>query len=136
MEEKYGATTGRPRDCGWFDGVQAKYSVMINGMTGISLVKLDVFDHYDTIKFCTHYEIDGIQTQQFPANISAIEKAKPVYKEFTGWETPTAGITDYRKLPARAKEYLNFIADYLSVNIYYISTGPDRSQTIVCGDYL
>ena len=129
--KEYGATTGRPRDCGWFDGVQAKYSVMINGMTAISLVKLDVFDYYDTIKFCTHYEIDEIQTQQFPSDISNIERAKPIYKEFRGWKTNTTGITDYKDLPNEAKEYVNFIANYLSVNIYYISTGPDRLQTII-----
>ena len=128
---EYGATTGRSRDCGWFDGVQASYSVMINGMTGIALTKLDVFDDYETIRFCTHYEIDGEKTDKFPTSIRIMDKVKPVYKEFKGWRSSTRGITKKADLPKEAIDYLHYIEKYLDVPIKYISTGPDRKETIV-----
>lgn len=128
---EYGATTGRPRNCGWFDGVQARYSAMINGMTAMALTKLDVLDGHDKILFCTHYEIDGIQTQVFPTSIIDVEKAKPVYREFEGWKKSTKGITNKKNLPKNALIYLDFIENYIGIPINYISTGPNREETIL-----
>lgn len=128
---EYGATTGRPRECGWFDGVQAKYSVMINGMTAIALTKIDVLDDYDQINFCTHYEIDGSRTNLFPISDNDIKKAKPIYRSFTGWKSRTKGITNKKDLPKPALLYLDFLEEYLETPIRYISTGPDRKDTIV-----
>ena len=128
---EYGATTGRPRNCGWFDGVQAKHSVMINGMKGIALTKLDVLDDYDKIKFCTHYKINNNITSVFPICDHEIKKAEPVYREFCGWKSSTRGITNKKNLPQEALAYLDFLEKYLEVPIRYISTGPDRNDTIV-----
>ncbi len=130
---EYGATTGRPRSCGWFDGVQAKYSVMINGMTKVALTKIDVFDHYPKIQLATAYEIDGKVTKEFPVTDAELSRAKPVYQEFSGWKKPVAGLEKYSDLPDEAKVYIDFLEKYLNCPISFISTGPDRLKTIVSG---
>lgn len=127
---EFGATTGRKRSCGWFDLVQARYSVLINGITRLVMTKIDILDHYDEIKVCTHYEIDGNKIEQFPVNSDDFQKAKPVYKIFEGWKTSTFGLTNYNDLPEKAKEYLSFIEGELNTPISHVSTGPDREQII------
>lgn len=120
---EFGATTGRPRRCGWLDLVLAKYAVKVNGFTELVISKLDVLDTFDDIKVCTSYE-NGI----FPE--IDLEDAKPVYKSFPGWKQPVADVRDYKNLPKEAKNYLNFIQDFLEVKIGYISVGKGRDQII------
>ena len=126
--KEFGATTGRPRRCGWFDAVEAKYSVQINGFTEITLTKLDILDHFDTIKVCTRYECGGAQTDRMSKLIFDLSNVKPIYKTFAGWNQPTTGIDSYDKLPEKTREYIKFIADYIGVPVKIISTGPGRDE--------
>jgi adenylosuccinate synthase len=128
--KEFGATTGRPRRCGWFDAVEAKYSVQINGFTEITLTKLDILDHFDTIKVCTVYECGGAQTDRMSKLISDLSDVKPIYKTFEGWNQPTTGIDAYDKLPEKTQEYIMFIADFIGVPVKIISTGPGRDEII------
>ena len=128
--KEYGATTGRPRRCGWFDAVEAKYSVQINGFTEITLTKLDILDHFDKIKVCTGYDCGGQQTDRMSMFISDLSDVKPVYKTFEGWNEPTTGITSYEDLPEKTQQYIQFIADFISVPVKIISTGPGRDEII------
>ena len=131
---EFGAVTGRPRRCGWLDLVAAKYAVMINGLDYIALTKMDVLDNMPVIKVCTAYEIDGKIVEQFPADIESLEKIKPVYKEFKGWQTDLTKTKKIEDLPAEAKEYIDFISNYLGVPYCVVSVGTDRSQTIVLNE--
>jgi len=124
---EFGSTTGRPRRCGWIDIPALKYAIMLNGVTELNMMKLDVLDKLDTIKVCTSYEIEGTSTDRVPFNIS---NAVPIYKEFKGWKTNIDGVKKWNDLPLEAKEYINFIESVLSIPITRISIGPDRSQTI------
>ena len=128
---EFGATTGRPRRCGWLDLVALKYAVCINGMNELTLTKMDVMDGLETIKVCTSYIIDGKETSVFPLSVSEIEKIEPVYTELSGWNTDISGITNWDHLPETAKSYIQFIEGYLGVKFAIISTGPERSETII-----
>lgn len=128
---EYGVTTGRPRRCGWLDLVQLKYSARINGLTGISLMLLDVLDQFETVKICIGYDHNGETIDTFPASLSYLEECKPVYKEFKGWHTPLSGCRNYDDLPAEAKAYIEFIENYTGVPVKIVSVGPDRNQTMV-----
>ena len=128
--KEFGATTGRERSCGWFDGVQAKYAVMVNGLTDIALTKIDILDDYEEIKLCTHYEINGQKTDIFPSDLKAFNDIKPVYKVFSGWKSSTSGVTHYEDLPQKAKEYIDFLTEYLECPISFISTGAERKDII------
>ena len=130
LGKEYGATTGRPRRCGWFDAVEAKYSVQINGFTEITLTKLDILDPFDEIKVCTGYECGGQQTDRMSMFISDLSVVKPVYKTFEGWNEPTTGITSYEDLPEKSQQYIQFIADFIGVAVKIISTGPGRDEII------
>lgn len=127
---EFGATTGRPRRCGWLDLVALKYVVQINGMNELTLTKMDVMDGFDEIKVCTSYKIDGEETKVFPLSLDEIEKAEPVYTTLPGWKNSIEGITDWNKLPSTAQSYIRFIEEYLGVKFTIISTGPKRSETI------
>jgi len=127
---EFGATTGRPRRCGWFDGVVAKYSAEINGIDEIVLTKLDVLDALDELKVCVAYEIDGKKIDRITDNISAIENATPIYKKFKGWSAKTAGATKMEELPQEALEYINFLEKISGVPIKIISTGKERNNAI------
>jgi adenylosuccinate synthase len=129
--QEFGATTGRPRRCGWLDLVALKYAVQLNGMNELALTKLDVLDDFDEIKVCTEYKLDGKTTKTFPLDTENVENAKPVYKSFEGWQTSTRDISSFNDLPDKAKEYIAFIEDYVGVSFNVISTGPKRSETIV-----
>ena len=131
---EFGAVTGRPRRCGWLDLVAAKYAVMINGLDYIALTKMDVLDNMDTIKLCTAYDIDGKIVEEFPANLKDLEKIKPIYKEFKGWKTDLSKTITLEDLPKEAKEYIDFIKEYLGVPYCVISVGTDRHQTIVLNE--
>jgi len=126
---EFGATTGRPRRCGWLDLVALKYAIMINGVTEIIITKADVMDNFDTIKICVAYQIDGEITNRFPTEIS--DNIIPVFKEFNGWKQNLSNEKIYENLPEAFKEYLSFIENETGVPISMVSTGPDRNQTII-----
>jgi adenylosuccinate synthase len=128
---EFGAVTGRPRRCGWFDVPLLRYTAMINGFDSLVVTKLDVLDELEEIPVCVGYELCGAQTNGIPATNQQMSAVKPVYRQFPGWRTGTSGITSYDALPARAKEYLRFLEEQTGVEIGSISTGPERSQTIV-----
>ncbi len=126
---EYGATTGRPRRCGWFDAVAAKYSCMVNGVDKLAMTKIDVLDHYDIIKICIAYEIDGKVITDMPSSTEEIKKAIPIYKRIKGWNSSTGELNSFKDLPEFTKQYLKYIASLVNANIYIISVGPKRSQT-------
>lgn len=125
---EFGAVTGRPRRCGWLDLVALKYTVMIDGVTDLIMMKSDCLDDFETIKVCTSYKVDGVETDQVPFDIAA--KIEPVYTEFPGWKKDLTGIRKESELPQEFKNYIKFMEDYLGVPISIISLGPDREATI------
>ena len=127
---EFGATTGRPRRCGWFDAVAAKYSARINGFSAFALTKLDVLDDFDEIKVCTSYLYEGQKIDNFPANHDILNACKPVYETIQGWNSSTNHCRNFSELPVRAQTYIRFLQDILSVPIKYISVGVDRKQLI------
>ncbi|MFC6646685.1 adenylosuccinate synthase [Granulicella cerasi] len=126
---EFGAVTGRPRRCGWLDLPLLRYSNMINSTEWLVVTKMDVMDELQEIKVCTHYKIDGKLTDTIPGDIRGFKTIEPVYTTVKGWNSSTAGITEYDKLPKLAQEYLEFIAKESGVKIGMISTGPDRAET-------
>lgn len=129
--QEFGATTGRPRRCGWLDLVALKYAIRLNGMNELTLTKLDVLDDFDTIKVCTHYDVDGNTTDQFPLESSVLETLKPVYKEFSGWNQSTRNISKFEDLPKNARDYIAFVEEFIGVKFNIVSTGPKRTETIL-----
>lgn len=125
---EFGAVTGRPRRCGWLDLMALKYTVMIDGVTDLIMMKSDCLDDFETIKVCTSYKVDGVETDQVPFDIAA--KIDPVYTEFPGWKKDLTGIRKESELPQEFKNYIKFMEDYLGVPISIISLGPDREATI------
>jgi adenylosuccinate synthase len=128
---EYGASTGRPRRCGWFDGPATQYSALLNNLQAIALTKLDVLDELAEIQVCTGYEYRGSKLSEFPAEIRVLEQVKPIYKAAKGWQSQTAGLRNYADLPKRAKDYLKLLSDITETEFSFISTGPDREDTIV-----
>ncbi|MBP1672451.1 MAG: adenylosuccinate synthetase [Bacteroidetes bacterium] len=126
---EFGSTTGRPRRCGWLDLVALKYSIMINGVTEMVLTKADVMNNFDTIQVCTSYNMNGEITDRFPANTDA--EVEPVYTTFQGWNCDINTIKNYDQLPVAFKSYVDFIEKETGVKISIVSTGPDRSETII-----
>lgn len=127
---EFGSTTGRPRRCGWIDLVALKYACMINGVTKMVMTKADVLDDLPLLKVAKNYSEDGVEFSQIPFQMDGMNIA-PIYKEFKGWMQDISKVKDYEKLPSAMKEYMNFINDYLGVNIKYISNGPGTDQIIV-----
>jgi adenylosuccinate synthase len=130
IANEFGTTTGRARRVGWFDAISAKYSNQINGYTSAVVTRLDVLDGFETVKLCTGYKIDGEIVDEFPAQISALTYCEPVYEEFKGWDTPTAGLSDISKLPVTARAYVDRLQELIGCPIDIISTGPHRDETI------
>lgn len=126
---EFGATTGRPRRCGWFDAVVARYSAMVNGVDYWAITKLDVLDEMETIRICVAYECDGKRYETVPACIATLDRCKPIYKEFPGWMVPTSGIKAYDELPIRAKEYVKALCDISGVPMGVLSVSPKRHST-------
>ncbi len=124
---EYGAVTGRPRRCGWFDVPLLRYSSMINGFTSLVITKLDVLDQFDEIRVCTEYR----NTKTMPATFRALEAVEPVYETLPGWKSETRGLTRQEELPGRARDYLKFLSERTGVEIGCISTGPERDETIL-----
>ncbi len=128
---EFGATTGRPRRCGWLDLVALRYTSMINGFTDLAITKLDVLTGTPEIKACTAYDVEGRMTERFPSEVQTLEKVAPVYEAFDGWDEDITGLTSFEELPESARTYLSAVSDYLEVPISTISTGPKRDQTIL-----
>jgi adenylosuccinate synthase len=128
---EYGASTGRPRRCGWFDAFATRYAAEINGFTSVALTKLDVLDALDQIKVCTGYRIDGREVESFPAVSQDLRRVEPVYETLPGWNASTEGITEMGKLPPNARAYVEYLARAMDVEIGLVSTGPERDQTIL-----
>jgi adenylosuccinate synthase len=128
---EFGATTGRPRRCGWFDAVVTRRAVLNSGISGLCVTKLDVLDGLETVKICVHYKLDGEVVDVPPVLVDRYTDCEPVYEELAGWQQSTVGITRYDELPAEARTYLARVEEILSVPVDLISTGPDREQTIV-----
>ena len=128
--KEFGATTGRPRRCGWFDAVAAKYSCMINGLTDIALTKLDILDSFDEIKVCVGYKCNDLIFDNYSEAIYSGYDIEPVYKKLKGWNSDLNGIADYNMLPLKCKEYIEFIENYTETRISIISIGPGRNDII------
>ncbi|MEJ7846572.1 MAG: adenylosuccinate synthase [Pyrinomonadaceae bacterium] len=128
---EYGSVTKRPRRCGWFDAIATRYAAELNGFDSVALTKLDVLDELDEIKVCIGYEINGQRIDTFPAVAQDLRDIKPIYETLEGWKTDTLGTTDFDKLPANARRYVEFLSDSIGVEIGLISTGPERDQTIL-----
>jgi adenylosuccinate synthase len=128
---EFGATTGRPRRCGWYDAVSLRRAMQINSVTGICLTKLDVLDGLETIKICTAYELNGEQLDVPPISTIKYAECKPVYEEMPGWSESTIGVTNYDDLPENAKNYIKRLEEVTETKIAIISTGPDREHTII-----
>jgi adenylosuccinate synthase len=127
---EYGAVTGRPRRCGWFDVPAARYSSRVNGLNSLVITKLDILDQLAQIPVGVEYEIDGKRGQDFPAAIEDLERVKVRYQVMPGWQEPTFGLQDYGRLPQKARDYLRFLSDQVGVEIAMVSTGPARDQAI------
>ena len=130
LGHEYGAVTGRKRRCGWLDLVALRYSIMINGVTQLIMMKSDVLDDFDTIKVCTAYNIDGQTTTDFPFDIDSV-KIDPVYKEFKGWKSDLTKMTSESQFPREFADYIKFIEKETGVPVKIVSVGPDRTATIV-----
>jgi adenylosuccinate synthase len=128
---EFGSTTGRPRRCGWFDAAALKRAIQINGFSGLGVTKLDVLDGLERIQMATGYRLNGHASDILPVGAEELEDCQPVYEEMTGWKESTVGIARYEQLPEAARNFLNRIEQVCGVPIDLISTGPDRSETIV-----
>jgi adenylosuccinate synthase len=131
---EYGASTGRPRRCGWFDAFATRYAAEINGFSSVALTKLDVLDALDDIKVCTGYKLDGRMCESLPAVSQDLRRVEPVYATLPGWKSSTVGTTEMTALPSNARRYVDFISEQIGVEIGLVSTGPERTQTIVVQD--
>ncbi len=128
---EFGATTGRPRRCGWFDAVTVRRSHQLNGFDGLCITKLDVLDGLDTLKICTNYRVRDITSNNMSCNAKNLDECEPIYEEIAGWDESTLGITRYADLPKNAKKYLDSISELCGAPIDIISTGPERRHTIM-----
>jgi adenylosuccinate synthase len=128
---EYGASTGRPRRCGWFDAVVVRYSVRVNGFDSLALTKLDVLDRLKEIRICTGYRHEGRVVEEFPADLGILEGCEPVYEMMPGWESSTAGVRDFARLPSAAQRYVDRITELVGAEVGIVSTGPDREDTVL-----
>jgi adenylosuccinate synthase len=130
---EFGATTGRPRRCGWLDAFSLRYSVIVNGITEIALTKMDVLDSFDEIKICTGYMLDGKAQKSLPADADTLERIEPVYETVKGWKSSLEGIRTFEDLPEAAKAYIARIEQLSGARVSIVSTSPDRADTIIRG---
>jgi adenylosuccinate synthase len=127
---EFGATTGRPRRCGWFDAVVVKFAVRVNGLTGLAVTKLDVLDTFDTVPVCTHYRVDGSRLDDLPDNVAALECVQPAYELLPGWRRRTGDARRLEDLPAAARRYLDRLEELSGAPIRYVGVGTKREQLI------
>jgi adenylosuccinate synthase len=132
--QEYGASTGRPRRCGWYDAVVVRYSARINGLDALALTKLDVLDGLDEVKICNGYRTTGSTITEFPADLQLLTNAEPVYETLPGWSAPTKGITQFDRLPPEAQRYVKRLEEVSGIECAIVSTGSDRNETIVRKD--
>ncbi len=132
--QEYGASTGRPRRCGWFDAVVVRYSARINGLDALALTKLDVLDGLPEVLLCTGYRTPAGTVTEFPADLRTLAAAEPIYETMPGWTTPTKGATRLEQLPREARQYVERLEAISGVSCAIISTGSDRAETIVRRD--
>jgi adenylosuccinate synthase len=126
---EYGATTGRPRRCGWFDGVAIGYAAWLNGMTGLAITKLDVLDHFAELKICVGYQLpDGTIVRDSMPDTPVLMQVKPIYESWAGWQSSTEGCRRWQDLPPQAQAYINRLSELAGVNVDYVSVGPEREQ--------
>ena len=130
---EFGATTGRPRRCGWFDAVASRYAVMLNGVSRIALTKLDVLDNLETLRICTAYQLDGRTITDMPSDSTLLERVVPVYEEMPGWQQDTTRARSYRELPSRARAYIRRLLELTGGRLSIVSVGPKRDQTFTVG---
>ena len=128
---EFGATTGRPRRCGWFDAILVNYAVRINGMDSMVITKIDVLSDFDKIKICTSYKYNGKMIKEFPVDLETLQKCIPVYEEMEGWKGNISQITKYKDLPQQLKAYISRIEELVRTKVVIVSVGPKRSQTII-----
>jgi adenylosuccinate synthase len=126
---EFGASTGRPRRCGWFDAVATRYAAEVCGVDRLALTKLDVLDGLETIQVCSHYRVDGRETDEFPANADVLGRVEPVYREYEGWKN-LSGVKDEGELPGSARRYVEELEKLLGMRVAIVSTGPDELDTI------
>jgi len=131
---EYGASTGRPRRCGWFDAFATRYAAEINGFSSVALTKLDVLDALDEIKVCTGYQLNGKVCESLPAVSQDLRSVEPVYATLPGWKSSTLGTTEISALPTNARRYIEFLSKQIGTEIGLVSTGPERMQTIIVQD--
>lgn len=131
---EYGASTGRPRRCGWFDAFATRYAAEINGFSSVALTKLDVLDALDEIKVCVGYRLDGQDLESLPSVSQDMRRVEPVYARLPGWKSSTVGVTEMKSLPLEARRYVEFLSEQIGVEIGLVSTGPERSQTVIVND--
>jgi adenylosuccinate synthase len=130
---EYGATTGRPRRCGWFDAVAARYATRVNGFDSLGLTKLDVLDELDEIPVCVGYRHEGQTLGEFPSDLALLAACEPVYERLPGWKSSTSGAREWRDLPEAARRYVERLSELAQAEVGLVSTGPDREQTIIRG---
>ena len=133
---EYGAVTGRPRRCGWYDAVAVRYGVRINGLDGLALTKLDVLDGLERIDICTSYRCGGRTLTEFPSDMGQLSACEPVYESMPGWTTPTAGVRSFDELPDAARKYIARLEDVTGVRAAIVSTGSERNDTILRDDVM
>ncbi|CAN5619677.1 adenylosuccinate synthase [soil metagenome] len=127
---EYGATTGRPRRCGWFDAVVVRYAAQVNGLTGLATTKMDVLDTFDEVQICTGDRVGDVDHDTFPYDLGLLDQATPIYETMPGWQQPTSDTRTYAELPPRARAYLERISELTGVDIAYVSVGTKREQII------
>jgi adenylosuccinate synthase len=129
--QEYGASTGRPRRCGWYDAVAVRYAARVNGLHALAITKLDVLDGLKEIQICTAYKCGSETLTEMPSDLAQLAACEPIYETIAGWTDPTCGITDFNKLPDAAKKYIRRLEETSGVEATIISTGSDRAQTIL-----
>jgi adenylosuccinate synthase len=127
---EFGATTGRPRRCGWLDLVALKYSLAVNGITELAITKLDVLDSFEEIKVCTGYNLNGKVPKDFPTDCDTLERVEPIYRSFKGWKTSNNNATSFEEMHPNTQAYIRYLEDELEVPITFLSVGPKRDQTV------
>jgi adenylosuccinate synthase len=132
--QEYGASTGRPRRCGWYDAVAVRYAVRINGIDALALTKLDVLDGLERLEICAAYDVGGRHVTEFPSDLNSVGGCAPVYESWPGWRTPTRGVTRFEDLPSEARRYISRLEEVSGVPVAIVSTGSDRAETIVRDD--